>query len=134
MQQGRRGKNTFLSPHKQSKNIQCKKLEYLFFRPELCHAWERGEHTYFWLHILSDVPPNTRSHHEFTKLLSNSSFIRGIQIYYDLHPLDLLTFLQRPKLQKAGRGRDYIYGWIIFRALSAAKVVAIFYVDLGTKN
>lgn len=93
-------KNKFLSSHNQSKNTQSKKIEYLCFRPELCHTRGGGEYTCFWLHTLSDVPPNTKPHYEFTKLLSNSSFIRGIQIHYDLHPLDLLTFPQRPKIQK----------------------------------
>lgn len=55
-------------------------------------------------------PQTEKSHDEFTKLLSNSSFSRGIQIHYDLHPLDLLTFLERPKLENVWRERDtHIY-------------------------
>lgn len=74
-------KNNFLSPHNQSKNTQSNKIEYLLFRPELCHA--QGESIRTFDYILY-IPLNTKSHHEFTKLLSNSSFVRGIQIHYDL--------------------------------------------------
>jgi len=95
---GREKKNNFLTPHNQSKKTQSKTTEYSLFRPELWHA-QRGSICIFD-YILSQMHPQTqKSHHEFTTLLRNGSFVRGIQIHYDLHPPDLLTFLQRPKLQ-----------------------------------
>lgn len=78
-------KRTIFCLHRTSLNTHHKEAEQLKL------------YTWLWLNTLSAIPPNMKSYNEFTTFLNNRPSIR------DLHPWDLLHFLQRPKLQK---------GWI----------------------